>query len=139
LTTGSIAPDFSQPDTAGNIVSLPSFKGVFVLLDFWASWCLPCRKENINLVDVYKKFGSKNFSIVSISLDSDKDAWLKAIRKDGLSWTQVSDLKGLFNKAGELYAVLGIPDNYLIDPDGKIIGRQLHGEELQKRLEDVLK
>jgi peroxiredoxin len=135
---GSDAIEFVQNDPNGNPVSLSSFRGKYVLVDFWASWCRPCRIENPNVVKAFKKFNNKNFTILGVSLDQDKDPWLKAIEKDGLTWTQVSDLQGWGNAAGQLYRVQGIPQNFLIGPDGKIVAKNLRGEELETKLCELL-
>jgi len=141
VLAGNMAPDFTQNDVDGNPVKLSSFKGKFVLIDFWASWCGPCRAENPNVVKAYTKYKAKNFEILSVSLDNTnaKDAWQAAIKKDGLTWAQVSDLKGWQNEAGKLYAVKAIPQNFLVDPSGKIIATNLRGEELDKALDKFLK
>ncbi|WP_454879772.1 redoxin domain-containing protein [Sphingobacterium detergens] len=137
---GRIAPDFSARDTAGNMVSLDSLKGKYLLLDFWASWCGPCRNENPYVVKAYEKFKAKNFEILGISLDDEttKEKWLKAIQEDQLVWKQVSDLKGWQSEVAELYHVRGIPQNFLLDPMGVIIATNLREEELLKTLEDIL-
>lgn len=137
---GQVAPDFTQADTAGKPVALSSFRGKYVLLDFWASWCGPCRAENPNVVKLYNQYKDKNFTVLSVSLDREnaKDQWLQAIHKDGLTWTNVSDLRYFENAAAMLYFIQSIPQNYLLDPQGKIIGKNLRGEELQKKLAEIL-
>ena len=135
---GTDALDFTQEDTSGKPVSLSSFKGKYVLVDFWASWCKPCRMENPNVVKAFNKFNNKNFTVFGVSLDREKDPWLKAIEKDGLAWTQVSDLKFWENSAAQLYHVQGIPQNFLIDPNGKIIAKNLRGADLEAKLCELL-
>ncbi|HXS36004.1 MAG TPA: TlpA disulfide reductase family protein [Flavipsychrobacter sp.] len=136
---GAIAPDLNLPTPEGKMVSLSSLKGKYVLLDFWASWCGPCRAENPNVVAAYNKYKDKKFVILSVSLDNNKNAWLAAIKKDNLTWTHVSDLKGWESSAARVYDIESIPSNFLIDPSGKIIDRDLRGDALEERLSSILK
>jgi peroxiredoxin len=137
---GTQAIDFTQPDTSGIPVSLSSFKGKYVLVDFWASWCGPCRMENPNVVASFNKFKEKNFTVLGVSLDRPgrKEDWINAIYKDNLTWTHVSDLQFWNNAAAQLYRVSGIPYNLLLDPSGKIIGKNLRGTDLDSKLCEVL-
>lgn len=135
---GTEAMDFTQNDVDGKPVKLSSFKGKYVLLDFWASWCKPCRMENPNVVKVYNQFKDKNFTVVGVSLDQSKDAWIKAIQADKLTWNHVSDLQQWNNAVAQMYHIQSIPGNFLIDPTGKIIARDLRGEQLAKKLSEVI-
>lgn len=137
---GTLSMDFSQPDTTGTPVALSSFRGKYVLIDFWASWCGPCRQENPNVVENFEKFRNKNFTVLGVSLDrpGQKDKWLEAIYKDGLAWTHVSDLQFWNNAAAQLYHVKGIPQNFLVDPQGKIVAKDLRGPALEAKLCELL-
>jgi peroxiredoxin len=134
---GQPAIDFTQPDSSGNPITLSSFKGKYVLVDFWASWCGPCRSENPNIVKAYNQYKSKGFDIIGVSLDNDKNAWIKAIKKDNLGWTEVSDLEGWKNTASLAYSVKGIPFNVLLDKNGIIIAKNLRGISLQNKLKEI--
>ena len=138
LAPGKQAPDFSQPKSDGKLLKLSDLKGKVVLIDFWASWCGPCRKENPNVVKTYQKYADKGFTVLSVSLDKDKNAWLEAIKKDNLLWpNHVSDLKSWSNEAAQLYKVSGIPFTVLVDKEGKIIQTNLRGEALESTLKSI--
>lgn len=134
---GQIAPDFSMANTEGETESLSSHFGTYLLIDFWASWCGPCRADSEKMVAIYNKYHSKGYHILGVSLDSKKENWLKAIEEDGLSWDHLSDLKGWENEAAQLYGVSAIPHTVLIDPTGKIIARGLNVEELDNKLNEI--
>jgi len=138
---GAYAMDFTQNDTLGKPVSLSDFKGKYVLIDFWASWCGPCRAENPNVVKAFNEYKDKKFTVLGISLDQPgkQQAWLDAIHKDNLTWTHVSDLKFWDNAVAKQYGIRAIPQNLLIDQDGKIIAKNIRGEELNKKLAEVIK
>ena len=139
IAVGAIAPDFTQNTADQKPVKLSDFKGKYVLIDFWASWCGPCRAENPNVVKAFNQYKDKNFTVLGVSLDSEssKAAWLKAIEKDGLTWTQVSDLKGWSNAVAQMYSVNSIPQNFLINPEGKIVAKNLRGEALEAKLKEI--
>jgi thiol-disulfide isomerase/thioredoxin len=139
LFIGATAPDFVEPDTSGRQFSLTNFRGKYVLVDFWASWCVPCRKEDPGLVKIMRRFGGTNFTILSISVDDKRDNWIKAIKQDGLHWPQLSSLNGLQNPASIKYYANAIPFSYLIDPTGKIIAKNLRGDELTAKLDSLFK
>lgn len=136
---GQIAPDFAQQTPKGDTVKLSDFRGKYLLLDFWASWCGPCRADNPNLVKTYDQYKDKGFEILGVSMDNpgQRDAWLKAIEADGLTWPQVSDLRGWKNKVAVLYGITMIPANFLLDPDGKIIARDLRGQAIMDKLDVI--
>jgi len=139
VALGATAPEFAEADTSGKVIKLSSFRGKYVLIDFWASWCGPCRRENPNVVQAYNHYKNQKFTILGVSLDKPnaKEKWLAAIHKDGLTWNQVSDLKFWDSKAAALYAVRGIPQNFLLDPNGKIIAKNLRGDDLETKLAEI--
>ena len=134
---GVVAPDFTMNDADGKPVQLSSLRGKVVLLDFWASWCAPCRQENPNVVKMYQEFHPKGFEILGVSLDRTKEDWLKAIKDDNLGWIHVSDLQYWQNAAARLYGVNSIPQSFLLDKDGKIIAKGLRGEKLAAKLKEL--
>ena len=136
-SVGALAPDFRLADTAGKKIALSALKGKYVLLDFWAAWCGPCRQENPNVVQAFKTYKNDGFTVFGVSLDKEKKSWLKAIHDDNLQWQHVSDLKFWASEAAILYGITSIPRNFLLDPRGKIIGRDLRGQDLLDKLEEL--
>lgn len=134
---GQPAPGFALTDTSGKLISLRDFKGQYVLIDFWASWCKPCRAQNPALVQIYNKYKTKGFTVLGVSLDSKKEAWVKAIRDDGLAWINISDLKLWNNEAAILYSIQSVPQNYLLDKNGIIIGKNLNEQDLINQLNKI--
>lgn len=137
LSVGQVAPDFELPDPNGKMVKLSDLRGKYVLIDFWAAWCKPCRQENPNVVRLYNQYKDKGFEVFGVSLDRTKEDWIKAIADDQLTWTHVSDLKYFNSAAAELYKIDAIPATYMIDPDGKIIARDLRGPSLENKLAEL--
>ncbi len=137
LAIGSPAPEIALPSPDGELIKLSSLKGNYVLIDFWAAWCRPCRVENPNVVRLYNKYREKNFEILGVSLDRTKQAWVKAIEDDGLTWMHISDLKYFNSEAAREYQISAIPATYLIDPEGNIVAKGLRGETLREKLEEI--
>ena len=137
LAVGQPAPEISLPDPDGNLVTLSSYRGKYVLVDFWAKWCGPCRQENPNVVKMYHKYKDQGFDVLGVSLDRNRADWVQAIEEDGLVWTHVSDLKYFNSEAAELYNINAIPFSVLVDPDGIIIAKNLRGKGLEKKLESL--
>lgn len=137
LSIGQPAPEIALPDPEGNLVKLSDLRGKYVLIDFWAGWCKPCRDENPNVVRLYNKYKDKGFEVFGVSLDRTREMWLKAIEEDGLKWTQVSDLKYFNSEAAAVYQINAIPATYMIDPDGNIVAKDLRGITLENKLAEL--
>ncbi|MGM0566183.1 MAG: redoxin domain-containing protein [Bacteroidota bacterium] len=134
---GEVAPGFTMNNPEGEPISLSDFRGQYVLLDFWAAWCGPCRAENPNIVEAYQKYKDEGFTVFGVSLDNNREEWLKAIEKDNLTWPQVSDLQGWDNEVSNQYGVMSIPQSYLLDEEGVIVAKNLRGEELHQKLDEI--
>lgn len=130
--------NFTQSNVDGQPVRFADFKGKYVFVDFWASWCGPCRAENPNVLKAYNQYKDKNFTVIGVSLDENAEKWKKAIKDDNMPWTQLSDLKGWKNEVSTYYGIMGIPSSLLVDPQGKIIAKDLRGVALHKKLEEIL-
>ena len=137
INIGDTAPEIAFPDPSGKVIPLSSLRGKYVLIDFWASWCGPCRAENPNVVRMYKKYKDKGFEIYGVSLDMSKEQWVQAIQQDGLGWIHVSDLGYWNSQVVPLYDLTGIPSTVLLDKEGKIIAKELRGESLEAKLEEI--
>lgn len=137
LSIGSTAPEISLPNPSGEVITLSSLKGNYVLIDFWAAWCRPCRAENPNVVRLYNEYSDQNFEILGVSLDRTKEAWVQAIEQDGLEWKHVSDLQYFNSAAANTYNITAIPATYLVDPEGKIIAKNLRGPSLEAKLKEI--
>ncbi len=137
LSVGQPAPEIELPNPEGDLVKLSDLRGKYVLIDFWAAWCKPCRQENPNVVRLYNQYKDKGFEVFGVSLDRSKEDWVEAISNDGLTWTQVSDLKYFNSAAAELYQIDAIPATYMVDPEGKIIAKDLRGPSLENKLAEL--
>lgn len=137
LSVGQPAPEIALPNPEGELVKLSDLRGKYVLIDFWAAWCKPCREENPNVVRLYHQYKDKGFEVFGVSLDRTKEAWVKAIEEDGLEWTQVSDLKYFNSEAAATYQINAIPATYMVDPEGKIIAKDLRGASLENKLKEL--
>ncbi len=137
LSIGQMAPEISLPNPDGTVVNLSDLRGKYVLIDFWAAWCKPCREENPNVVRLYNEYNDKGFEVFGVSLDRTKEAWVKAIEDDALTWTHVSDLKYFNSEAAATYQINAIPATYMVDPEGKIIAKDLRGPSLENKLKEL--
>lgn len=137
LSIGQVAPEISLPNPNGELIKLSDLRGKYVLIDFWAAWCRPCREENPNVVRLYNQYKDQGFEVFGVSLDRTKEAWIKAIADDNLTWTHVSDLKYFNSEAAATYQINAIPATYMLDPEGKIIGKDLRGASLENKLKEI--